>query len=380
VQFFAGEVEKIDLPNQRVTVFHGSRLHSHVLDYDHLVIAPGSVTNFFNLPGLAERALTMKTLEDAVTLRNRLIACLEEADTECACDIRRPLLTFVVAGGGFAGVETIAAINDFAREALTCYPHIREELIRMVLVEPGEFILPELGPKLGVYAQKKLAERGVEIRVRTRVAGVDGAGVHLSDGTLIETQNIIWTAGTAPSPLLAGLPCEKQRGRVVVNEFLEVPGWPGVWSLGDCAVVPDLKSGKPYPPTAQHAIREGRVLARNIVSAIRGGQKRAFSFKTIGLLAAIGRRTGVASILGYNFSGFLAWWMWRTIYLSKLPRLEKKVRVALDWTLDLLFAKDLVQYQTFRMALPGDAPRNQKPVSERDPVSERELAAPAMKA
>jgi NADH dehydrogenase len=242
----------------------------------------------------------------------------------------------------------MAAINDFAREALECYPHLSEDMIRMVLVQPGELILPELGPKLGAYAQKKLAGRGVEIRVRTRVAGVDDAGVHLSDGTLIETQNIIWTAGTAPSPLLAGLPCEMQRGRIVVNEFLEVPGWPGVWSLGDCAVVPDLKSGKPYPPTAQHAIREGRVLARNIVSSIRGGEKRAFSFKTIGLLAAIGRRTGVANILGYNFSGFLAWWMWRTIYLSKLPRFEKRVRVALDWTLDLVFSKDLVQYQTFR--------------------------------
>ena len=172
--------------------------------------------------------------------------------------------------------------------------------------------------------------------------------MHLSDGTLIHTRNIIWTAGTAPSPLLAGLPCDKQRGRIVVNEFLEVPGWRGVWSLGDCAVVPDLKSGKPYPPTAQHAIREGKVLARNIISDIRGGQKRAFSFKTIGLLAAIGRRTGVANILGYNFSGFLAWWMWRTIYLSKLPRFDKKVRVALDWTLDLVFSKDLVQYQMFR--------------------------------
>lgn len=143
------------------------------------------------------------------------------------------------------------------------------------------------------------------------------------------------------------LPCKKEKGRVVVNQFMEVPDYPGVWALGDCAVVPD-PTGKPYPPTAQHAIREGKVLAQNITAAIRGGKKKPFVFKTIGLLAAIGRRTGVAQIFGYNFSGFFAWWMWRTIYLSKLPRFEKKFRVALDWTLDLLFTKDLVQFETLR--------------------------------
>jgi NADH dehydrogenase len=348
VNFFDGDVEGIDLAGRRVVVSHGDEHHHHDLEYDHLVLALGSITNFYNLPGLQERALTMKSLGDAIYLRNRLIANLEEADFECAAEARDLLLTFVVAGGGFAGVETIAGINDFLREALKFYPHLREEMLRVVLVHPGGVILPELGEKLGAYAQKKLAERKVEIRVNTRVKGVSGQGVELSDGTKITTNTLVWTAGTSPSPLLETLPCKKERGRLLVNEYMEVPDWPGVWALGDCALVPDRRTGTYYPPTAQHALREGKVVAQNIMAASRGGQKKPFVFSTIGQLAAIGRRTGVANVLGINFSGFLAWWLWRTIYLSKLPRFEKKLRVALDWTLDLLFAKDLVQFLTVR--------------------------------
>jgi NADH dehydrogenase len=348
VHFFAGDVEAVDLARKRVTVSHGTDHHHHELDYDYLVIALGSITNFFNLPGLEQRALTMKSLGDAIHLRNRLIAHLEEADTECACEVRDPLMTFVVAGGGFAGVETIAGVNDFVREALKFYPNLGPDVVRMVLVHPGPFILPELGEKLGRYAQKKLAERGVEIRVNTKVTAVSDDGVQLSDGLMIRAKTLIWTAGTSPNTLLAMLPCQKDRGRLLVNETLEVPDWPGVWALGDCALVPDVATGQFCPPTAQHALREGRVVARNIAAAIRGGKKQAFSFSTIGQLAAIGRRTGVANILGVNFSGFIAWWLWRTIYLSKLPRFEKKLRVALDWSLDLLFSKDLVQFETFR--------------------------------
>jgi NADH dehydrogenase len=159
---------------------------------------------------------------------------------------------------------------------------------------------------------------------------------------------LLWTAGSSPNPLLDSLPCEKERGRLLANEYLEVRGWPGVWALGDCALVPDLTTGKYCPPTAQHALREGKVVARNIAAEIRGRTKKPFVFSTIGQLASIGRRTGVARILGMNFSGFIAWWLWRTIYLTKLPRFEKKVRVALDWTLDLLFSKDLVKFLTLR--------------------------------
>jgi len=297
---------------------------------------------------LEEHALTMKSLGDAIAVRNRLIAHLEEASSECAAHGRAPLLSVVVAGGGFAGVETIASINDFLRESIKFYPNIDEKMLRIVLVHPGEVILPELGPKLGAYAQKKLAQRGVDIRTNTRVTGVTEHGVTLSDGSTIPSCTVIWTAGTSPNPLLAALPCTKERGRLVVNEYMEVPEWPGVWALGDCALVPDRKTGTYYPPTAQHALREGKVLARNMAATLRGGQKKPFIFKTLGQLAAIGRRTGVANILGVNFSGFIAWWLWRTIYLSKLPRLEKKLRVMMDWTLDLVFAKDLVQFITLR--------------------------------
>jgi NADH:ubiquinone reductase (H+-translocating) len=364
VQFFVGDVEEIDLPNRRVRVSHGSDNHCHDLEYDHLVLALGSITNFFNLPGLEERALTMKSLGDAIHLRNQLIEHLEEADTECAVGIREPLLTFVVAGGGFAGVETIASMHDFLHEAIRFYPNLRPEMLRVVLIHPGEVILPELGEKLGAYAQRKLSERGVEVRTSCRVTGVSQNGIELSDGTCLESCTLLWTAGTSPNPLLATLPCQRERGRLTVNGFLEVEEWPGVWAVGDCAHIPDHKTGKPCPPTAQHALREGRVAARNIAAALRGGEKKPFVFGGLGQLASIGKRVGVASIFGFQFSGFFAWWLWRTVYLSKLPRFEKKLRVALDWTLDLFFSKDLVQFLTFR------TPTVSHGVSERisDPV------------
>jgi len=349
VQLMLADVESIELEERRITVVHGSDPHRHVVPYDHLVIGLGATTNFYGLPGLEEHALTMKSLGDAIQLRNQVIANLEEADTECAAKacLRGTLLTCVVAGGGFAGVETVAAMNDFVRGALRFYRNLQPEQVRMVLVHSGNTILPELSERLGRYAESKLRLRGVEVRLDVRVTAVDAAGVHLSDGTVLATRTLVWTAGTAPHALLDSLACARERGRVTTNPFLEVPGWPGVWAVGDCALVPD-PNGKPYPPTAQHALRAGRILARNLEAEIRGGRKKPFVFSTLGQLATIGRRTGVANILGVNFSGFIAWWLWRTIYLSKLPRIEKKLRVALDWTLDLVFSKDLVQLRTLR--------------------------------
>jgi NADH dehydrogenase len=343
VEFFDGDVERVNLDARTVTVSHGDG-HTHDLPYDHLVLAPGSVTNFFGLPGLEERAITMKSLGDAITLRNRMIQQLEEAETECGAPDRDHLMTFVVAGGGFAGVETIAGMNDFVHHALPFYPHIPREKVRMILVHPGEVILPELSPKLGRYAQEKLAERGVEIRAKTKVSGVTPNGVCLTDGSRIDAATIVWTAGTQPNPLVKTLPCRTEKGRVCVDEFLRVPDWPGVWAVGDCALVPDPATGGFHPPTAQHAIRQGKVLARNILRQLRGEAARPFRFRTIGQLASLGRRTGVAQIFGFHFSGFVAWWMWRTIYLMKLPRLEKRLRVAIDWTWDLIFSKDLVKF------------------------------------
>jgi NADH dehydrogenase len=352
VNTFVGTVEAIDLEKRRVQVSHGFDGHAHDLSYDQLVLALGSSTNFFGLPGVERCALTVKSLSDAVVLRNRLITHLEEANSECAAGVRQPLLTFVVAGGGFAGVETLGGINDFVREALRFYPNLSEEHLRMVLVTPDPLILPELGPKLGAYAQRKLAARGVEIITGTKVRGVENDVVVLSDGQTIQANTLLWAAGTVPNPLVAGLPIATRGGRALVNEYLEVPDWPGVWGLGDCALVPDPRSGGFHPPTAQHALREGRAVARNVAAAVLGGPKRPFRFTTLGRLAAIGRRTGVADVCGIQFSGFIAWWFWRTIYLSKLPRLEKKVRVSLDWTLDLWFAKD---FACVTLVPPGSA-------------------------
>ena len=347
VQFFQGDVERIDLQARLVEVSHGGDHHHHQLEYDHLVIGVGNITNYYNLPGLEEHALTMKSLGDAIFLRNRLIQNLEEADFECT-DARKPLMTIVVAGGGFAGVETIAAVNDFLRDAVHFYKNLEERDLRIVLVHSGPVILPELNAKLGAYAQGKLVQRGIEVRLDTRVLGYRNGIVELSDGSEIPTKTLVWTAGTAPHPILDTVPCAKDRGRIRTNEYLEVLDWPDVWAVGDCASIPDPRTKKPYPPTAQHALRQGRVLAGNIQANLRGSSKKPFVFSTLGQLAAIGKRTGVAQVFGLNFSGFVAWWLWRTIYLSKLPRFEKKCRVALDWSLDLLFSKDLVQFTTVR--------------------------------
>lgn len=342
-----GDVREIDLPGRRVRVTHGFDGHDHDVAFDQLLITLGSTSNFYGLPGLAEHALTMKTLGDAIHLRNRLISLMEEGATECGTESGRDL-TVVVAGGGFAGVETIAALNDFAREALVFYPRLREQDVRMVLVHSGSHILPELGEDLGDYAARKLTARGVEVLTGERVESVDSDGVTLHSGRRIASRLVVWTAGTSAHPLLERLPCQRDHGRLVVDETLATPGWPGVWALGDCAVVPDRRTGKPHPPTAQHALREARTAAANILAVIDRRSPRPFSFRTIGQLAAIGRRTGVARIFGIKFSGFVAWWLWRTVYLSKLPRIEKKLRVAIDWTLDLIFAKDFVQFLTVR--------------------------------
>ncbi len=340
VKTFTGNIEKINLERRCVTVTHGFDRHVHELPYDHLIIALGSSTNFFGLPGVQDAALTIKTLDDAIELRNRLITHLEEANSECAAGERQPLLTFVVVGAGFAGVETLGGIHDFVRAAIRFYPNLTPEFVRTILISSEEFILPELGAKLGAYAQRKLAARGVEIFTRVRVTAVRGGLVELSDGKTIPATTLIWAAGNAQNPLVAALPIPKSKGRILVNDYLQVKDFPGVWAVGDCASIPDRKTGGFHPPTAQHAIREGRCVARNVAADILGGKKKSFRFSTLGRLAAIGRRSGVANVFGINFSGFLAWWLWRTIYLFKLPRLEKKVRVALDWTLDLWFAKD----------------------------------------
>jgi NADH:ubiquinone reductase (H+-translocating) len=350
------EVEAIDLIKKQVRIRHKDLPSAYEVTYEQLVLALGAVTNFYHTPGLERYALTMKSLGDAIVLRNCVIDALELADNQTAEAERAKTLTVVVAGGGFAGIETAGSVTDFLREAMRFYPRLKKDMIRVVVVHRGDYILPELGTSLGFYAQEKLRKRGVDIRLNTKVSGYDGEEVTLDDGTKIPTRMLIWTAGTTPAQVLSRLPCVMEHGRVVANECMQVPNFPGVWALGDCALVPDpYNQGKSYPPTAQHAIRMAAVLAKNVAAATRGLPPQPFRFKTLGLLATIGRRAGVAEILGIKFSGIVAWWMWRAIYLGLMPGWQKKVRVALDWTLDLVFSKDIVQLPTLQRATMSEA-------------------------
>ncbi len=343
-RFLRGTVEAIDAAARTVTVRESASGAAEVLRYDHLILALGAVPNFYGLGGMAEHAFTLKTLDDATRLRNHVIALLEAADVEPDASRRRAMLTFVVAGGGFAGTEMIAELFDLVHGVLRYYPHVEPEETRFVLVHSGGRILPEISPALADYAQRRLAARGIEFFLNTRVGGAVADAVRLAGAGELATRTLVWTAGNQPHPLLATLPCDRNRsGAVIADETLRVGGLDGVWAVGDCAEIPDLNNaGRPCPPTAQHALREGQVAAENIVAALRGAPPRAFRFRTIGTLVALGHRTAVAEIRGWKFSGFLAWVMWRTVYLSKLPGLEKKVRVALDWTIDLFFPRDIV--------------------------------------
>src|SRR6476660_1205703 len=345
VKVVEADVQAIDLDLRRVHCVGGVADHELEFEFDHLLLTLGSETNFFNMDGVRDWAVTMKNLADASLLRNRMVALLEEAVFQTDDQARRELLTFVTAGGGFSGTETTGAVNDFVRETVRYYPQLREELIRVVVVHPGNFLLPELGEELGRYAERKLRERKVEVIKGPRVANYDGLVVTLSDGTSIPARTLIWTAGVKPSPVIASLPCEKERGRLLVNEDMSVPGVSGLWAAGDCAAIPDVKSGsgKFYPPTAQHGLRQGVVVAKNIEAAILGRPPKPFDFKMLGQLASIGHRTGVAMVFGIKFSGFIAWWFWRSVYLMKLPRLAKKLRVMASWTLDIFFGQEIEQ-------------------------------------
>ena len=348
VKFVEADVQAVDLNARKIRCIHGIGDADLELEYDHLLLALGSETNFFDNQGIRDWAVTMKNVMDATLLRNRMVALLEEAALEKDETARRALLTFVTAGGGFAGAETTGAVNDFLRETARFYPALREDMIRVVVVHAGSYLLPELGEELGRYAERKLIERKVEVIKGARVASYDGSVVKLNDGRSIPAATLIWTAGVKPSAVIASLSVPKEKNRVLVNENLAVPGATGLWAVGDCAAVPDSNTGQFYPPTAQHGLREGVVAAKNIERTILGQPLEPFRFKTLGLLAAIGHRTGVAMVFGMKFSGFIAWWLWRSVYLLKLPRLAKKLRVVIAWTLDLFFGRDITQIITLR--------------------------------
>ncbi len=343
-RFRRAEVETIDTADRIVRVRASLSAPAEVLPFDHLVLALGAVPNFFGLPGMEEHAFSLKTLQDATRLRNHVITLLERADVESDPEERRRGLTFVVAGGGFAGTEMIAELFDLVHSVLRYYPTIQPDDLRFALVHSGARILPEISEELAGYALRKLQARGIEFLLNTRVSGATPEAVLLAAGRQIPTRTLVWTAGNQPHPMLKTLPCERNKaGAVVTEATLQLNGLGGVWAIGDCAQIPDVNAeGKSCPPTAQHALRQGAVVAENIAAALRGRPPKPFRFRTIGMLVALGHRTAVAEVRGLKFSGFLAWFMWRTVYLSKLPGLEKKVRVALDWTLDLFFPRDIV--------------------------------------
>ena len=348
VKVIQADVEEVDLSAKKLRCSHGLERAEREFHFDHLLLALGSETNFFDLPGVREWSTTMKNLNDAALLRNRMVALLEEASLTSDASMRRELLTFVCAGGGFAGVETTGAVNDFVRETARYYPELSEDDIRVVVVHLGDVLLPELGEELGRYTQRKLTARKVEVITRTAVASYDGATVRLNDGSAIPARTLIWTAGVTPSAVISALPVAKERGRIRVEETLAVAGVDGLWAAGDCAAVPDGTTGKFHPPTAQHGQRQGRLAAKNIEAAMFGQPLAPFRFRILGQLASIGHHSGVAMMFGVKFSGFIAWWLWRTVYLLKLPRLAKKLRVMLGWTLDLFFGTEIEQLITAR--------------------------------
>ncbi|WP_326640016.1 NAD(P)/FAD-dependent oxidoreductase [Streptosporangium sp. NBC_01755] len=338
--FLHGHVDAIDTVRRVVHVTTGEEGMAAV-PYEHLVLAVGSVPHYFDLPGLAEHAFALKTIGDATRLRNHVLGALEDADLEPDPVRRAQLLTIVVAGGGFAGTELIAELFDLVHGVLHQYPNIRDREPRFVLVHAGEGILPELSAELGAYALEKLRGRGIEFHLKTRVAEASPGAVRLSDGQTIPTCTLAWTAGNRPHPLAGALPAEHGRGgSVVADPFLRVTGIDGLWAIGDCARIPGT-DGLPCPPTAQHALREGRTAADNIAAVLRGRPPAEFRFRGLGILVALGHRTAVAEIRGHRLSGLLAWIMWRAIYLAKLPGGERKVRVLADWLIDLAFPRDI---------------------------------------
>jgi NADH dehydrogenase len=357
-QVVRGAVRTVDLAARRVVV--GTAPPSE-LTYYHLVLALGSVTNHFGLDGVAAHTLGFKTLREAMHLRNRVIDAFERAQVERDPGRRRELLTFVVAGGGFAGVELAGALNDFARGMLADFPALRPEDVAVVLVHPGDRILPELSPELAAYALDRMAARGVTFRLGERVKDARRGAFILASGEELRGHTLVWTAGSTPHPALTTLPLERsKRGAVVVDEHLAVAGQSGVWAAGDCAAITDARTKEPCPPTAQFALREARALAANIHADLTGGRRRAFHFQALGALCVVGHQTACAELRvpftrrHVRFSGLLAWMMWRAIYLAKLPGLERKVRVLSDWTLELFFPRDIVQ--TIDLADPAREP------------------------
>jgi len=339
-----GEVERIDAAGR---IAHVRRVDGHEVEepFDIAVIGTGSWSRTLPVPGLAEHAVGFKTLPEAIWLRNRVIEQLDLADATDDEAERRAALGFVFVGAGFAGVEALGELEDFGRAAMKTYRRPMRREMRWVMVEATDRILPELDAGLAGYAAERLRDRGIEVRTGTRLDAIEDSLVRLSDGSSIAAETVVWTAGVRPSPLPSesGLPVD-ERGRVRVDRALRVEGLEGIWAAGDVAAVPD--ADEPIglsPPTAQHALRQAKRLAANIAAELEGRPAEPFRYRNKGMLCSLGHFQGVANPLGIKIRGFPAWFLHRSYHLLYMPTLARKVRIALDWTVALLFPRDLTQ-------------------------------------
>ena len=345
VSVLRGNITKIDLNEGRLKLNAGPFTKEVTVKFKHLALAMGGVVDLSRVPGMPEHAFLMKSIGDALQLRGALIDRFEEALLQPDPEIKKRLLTFVIVGGGFSGVETTGQVVDLLKGINRFYPGIAQPDFRVILIHSCPHVLPEISESLGIYAEQALRERGVEVILNARVAAMTSSKVHLLDGRIIESHTVVSTVGNAPHPVMVNL-CELNglesvKGRVVTESSLRVKGKERLWAAGDCAVVPK-EGGGTCPPTAQFAFRQGVLLGKNIARALKNEPLKPFTFQGVGELASIGHRKAVAEIFGLKFSGFIAWFMWRTIYLMKLPGLERKLRVMIDWTLDLFFPRDMI--------------------------------------
>jgi NADH dehydrogenase len=332
------QVTDIDTTNK---VVHYLGEGSGTVHYDQLVLACGTNANLDIIKGMGQYALPLKTLGDALFLRNRIIARLEQAELQPDREHRRWLLTFIVVGGGFSGVETAGELVDFLYASLRYYKRIQREDLRIVLLHSGDRLLPELSASLGRFTERKMRKRGIDVHLNARAVRVTDRDVTLDSGESIAGGTVVCTIGTQPNPLLDQIPAIKNRGRLVVNPDFSVPGVDGVWAAGDCAAVLNALDGKTAPPTAQFAEAEAKVLAENVMARLEGRPTRAFRYRPKGQLSSIGHNKAVAEIFGIKVSGFIAWLMWRGLYLLRIPTLSRKSRLFLEWNWAMFFPPDI---------------------------------------
>ncbi len=316
--------------------------HEEFLEYDHLIVTLGSVSRTLPVPGLAEHAIGFKTLPEAIALRNRVIRHLEAAETLDDPDARRAYLSFVFVGGGYAGIEGLAELQDFAADAIEQYPRCRNDGMRWILVEAADSIMREVPGDLADFTTRELRGRGIEVMTNTTVEEVTATTARLSTGETVPTRMLCWTAGVKPHPVVAelGLPLDRG-GRIRTDSYCRVEGHDNVWAIGDAAAVPDpARKGHPSPPTAQHSLRQGRVAARNVAAAIGTGKPKKFTYKTLGVFVDLGRRQAVAQTVGIKWRGTPAWLLARTYHLGLMPGLGRRARLLVDWNIGLLFGRD----------------------------------------